>query len=244
MNKFYYSIYGPFIEAYINTKKSLGYKFKDKDSFLGRFDKLALEREEEAIGISKELAEEWSKKALNESEINRYKRIQALRLFSSFLCKMGYPSYILRLPKFRSVFVPYIFSQEEMNAIFSACDEIKRYDHGKSAVFMIPALLRILYGTGLRISEALALSCDDVNLKDKYLLVRQAKNGKDRIVPMTDSLAKVCQQYFDYRNSLPQSAFKTQERFFAYFNGSHCAISTVYSWFRKVLYKAGISKRR
>jgi integrase/recombinase XerD len=109
------------------------------------------------VGISRELAEEWRKKTPNESEINRYKRIQELRLFSSFLCKIGYPSYISMLPKLKRTYVPYIFSKEEMNAIFLTCDQLKRYYHNRSTIFMIPALFRLLYGTGLRISEALSL---------------------------------------------------------------------------------------
>ncbi len=241
MNKYYYSIYGPFIEQYINTKKSLGYKFKDNDSILHRFDKLALQRDEGVVGISMELAEEWSKKKSNESEINRYKRIQALRLFSSFLCKIGYPSYISLLPKLKRTYVPYIFSKEEMNAIFFTCDQLERCYHKRTAIFMIPSLFRLLYGPGLRISEALSSSCDDVNLKDKYVIVRHTKNSRDPIVPMSDSLVKVCQQYLDYRNSFPCSAYKTPDHFFVFSNTNDCTSSTIYKWFRKVLYHSGIS---
>lgn len=240
MIKYCYSIYGPLIEQYINTKKSLGFKFKDRDSILSRFDRLALQRDEAEIGISRELAEAWGQRNLNETEINRYKRIQALRLFSLFLCKIGYQSYIPPLPKFKTTFTPYIFNREEISAIFLACDNLKRYDHNRSSIFIMPALFRLLYATGLRVGEALELNCDDVNLKDNYLSVRHAKNGRDRIVPVTDSLAEVCLQYLEYRNSFRLSVYKT-ERFFVYPHANSCSVGVVYDWFRKVLHKAGIS---
>jgi integrase/recombinase XerD len=58
---------------------------------------------------------------------------------------------------------------------------------------------------------------------------------------MTDSLVKVCQQYLDYRNAFPGSAYKTPDRFFVYSNTSDCTIGIIYLWFRKVLYQSGIS---
>lgn len=62
---------------------------------------------------------------------------------------------------------------------------------------MMPTLFRLLYGTGLRLGEALALEERDVNLKEKYLIIRQSKNGTERIVPLSESLANVCRQYRD-----------------------------------------------
>src|SRR5665648_99988 len=93
MYRFYYSVYGPYIEQYLDIQRTLGFKPKERNSILVAFDRLAQERDEVVIGISKEFANEWGKKTMNESEINRYKRIQGVRLFALFLCKIGHPSY-------------------------------------------------------------------------------------------------------------------------------------------------------
>ncbi len=42
---------------------------------------------------------------------------------------------------------------------------------------MMPSLFRLLYGTGLRLGEALTLKEKDINLNEKHLIVRQSKNG-------------------------------------------------------------------
>lgn len=118
MAKYYYSVYGPYIEQYLEVQKNLGYRPKERNYFLVAFDRLAMERDEAVVGISKELADEWGKKNMNESEINRYKRIQSVRLFALFLCKMGYPSYNAQLPKFQTTFTPYIFTAEQILAFF------------------------------------------------------------------------------------------------------------------------------
>jgi integrase/recombinase XerD len=51
------------------------------------------------------------------------------------------------------------------------------------------ALLEVLYGTGARISEAVGLDVDDLDLEDGTVLLR-GKGGKERIVPV-GSYAKV-----------------------------------------------------
>lgn len=48
--------------------------------------------------------------------------------------------------------------------------------------------VRLMYGCGLRVSEPVALRIRDVELANSRLLIRQAKGGKDRIVPLPCSL--------------------------------------------------------
>jgi len=241
MSKYYYSVYGPYIEQYLDVQRSLGFKPKQRNYMLVSFDKLALERDEEVVGISKELADEWGRKVLNESEINKYKRIQALRLFASFLCKIGYPSYIAQLPKFKTVFTPYIFTNEQIRGFFDVCDQLVTRSTNRSIFFVIPTLFRLLYATGLRTSEALSLTCQDVNLKGSYLIVRNSKNGMDRMVPISDTLVDVCRVYFEYRNHYSKLVYKISDCLFINQDGSKCNNYTIYRWFRRILYEAGIS---
>ncbi len=102
----------------------------------------------------------------------------------------------------------------------------------------MPALFRLLYGTGLRIGEALALKNEDVNLADNYLLVRDSKNGKERIIPISDSLSSVCKEYVWHRERLPM-AQKTSEYFFIRADGMRCG-QGVNKWFKRCIDSAGI----
>lgn len=57
------------------------------------------------------------------------------------------------------------------------------------------AVLETLYGTGLRISELVALDVDDVDLDGRVVLVRMGKGSKSRRVPMGRAAAKAVGDY-------------------------------------------------
>ena len=107
-----------------------------------------------------------------------------------------------------------------------------------SCIFCMPALIRLLYCTGLRLGEALAMKMEDVNLDENYLRVMDSKNGKQRIIPISDSLASVCKEYVMYRNQLPLGKRKSGY-FFIKLDGSKCGYS-IGKWFKKCLNKASI----
>ena len=86
-----------------------------------------------------------------------------------------------------SGFTPYIFTHDEMRLIFDAADNWK--SQGASYVRCAPLLFRFLYGTGLRINEALSLTAGDISIRQEMLLVREAKNDNSRLVPMSQSLS-------------------------------------------------------
>ncbi|CAM4427321.1 tyrosine-type recombinase/integrase [Paenibacillus alkaliterrae] len=230
-------IYALLLDQYVDFKRSLGYKFIDAESAYYLFDQFTIQHAEGKIGITKELADRWSVKRPNESNSTCYKRVMYLVHFSSFLNDSGYPSYIPRLPRvYQSTFTPYIFSHKEMDAIFAASDRLQMDNFMNSTINAVPAILRMLYGTGMRIGEVVSLKVKDVNLDDNYLVIRTSKNGKERMIPISDSVADVCRQF---RHSL-QMIQNPEAYFFVKRNGYKCREKTIYEWFRKVLVEAGI----
>lgn len=233
----YQGIYATLLDQYVDFKRNLGFKFKSAESTYYLFDQFTILNGESEIGITKELADKWAVKRPNESDNTCYKRVMYLIQFATFLNDSGYSSYIPRLPKaYKSNFTPYIFSQDEMNAIFAASDLLEIVGSINSAVNVIPALLRTLYATGIRIGEAVTIKIKDVNLDDKFMVIRESKNGKDRMIPFSDSLATICRQY---RESL-KLVQSPNDYFFVKRNGHRCKPKAIYEWFRKVLWKAGI----
>jgi len=237
MSKFH-GLYADLLDQYISFKRSMGYKFTDAESVYGRFDRFTVELGESEIGIKKELADQWAQKRPNETDSTCYRRVLYLIHFILFIKDMGYPSYIPKLPRsYKSTFTPHIFSKEEINSIFQACDILESYHSMNSSDFAMPALLRMLYGTGIRIGEALTLRVKDVDFNDNYLTIHQSKNGKERMIPFSETLSEVCQQY---RNSLKISC-QIDDFFFVKQNGYGCTSKAIYNYFRKILWIAGIS---
>ena len=169
MHNNFYGVYASYIEELVELKRSLGFKYISGEFVLTVFDKFSIERNETSVGITKELSDAWCHKRNNESESYHYESCFMLHSLSSFLCKKGIRSYIPQLPPVKNTFVPYIFSKKQIEEIFLVCDNLQSGNNDlRSTIFIMPALIRTLYGTGMRISEALTLINRDVNLQDNY----------------------------------------------------------------------------
>lgn len=240
MSRHFYSVYGPSIVDFLSLKRSLGFKYEAGEYELAKLDKIAFQREEVALGITRELANAVCKKQPNESDKSRNNRIQILRQFAIFLSDMGYPSHVVNLPPFKSSYTPYIFTKEEILRFFRACDQLKSNNRNpRTGMFFLPVLYRLLYATGIRIGEALSLSVDDVDLKNNYLKVRDSKNGKERLIPFSASMSLAFQDYMKYRRQKPVR--KDVDHLFVNSEGGITTTYLPYKWFRKILFKSGIS---
>ena len=228
----------------VELKHSLGFKYIGGEFVLSVLDKFSIERNETTVGITKELSDAWCRKRSNESDSYHYRRCFILQSLSSFLCKKGIRSYIPQLPPVKNTFIPYIFSKKEVEEIFCACDTLQSGNNDlRSAVFIMPALIRTLYGTGMRIGEALTLINKDVNLQDNYFILRDTKNGTDRLIPFSISLSEVLKEYVSYRNKLPIN-ISQETPFFVTLKGSIGNRDAIYRRFCKVLMLANIPKDR
>ena len=228
-----------YLEQYVQLKRGLGYKYASQKTILLMFDRFTTEHDIKTVGISREIAYEWSIRRPNETESSRYNRIRNIAGFSSFLNDLGIRSFIPRIPRKTHTFIPYIFSKAEMARFLTACDALRlEKTSWNSCIISGPVIFRILYGTGLRISEAVALRDRDVNLTDKYLLVKNSKNGKERMVPISDSLVDVCEEYLGYRNRLPYG--RKGDLFFVTLNGNKCIAAAIRRMFHRILIKAEI----
>ncbi|WP_162131566.1 hypothetical protein [Galbibacter marinus] len=73
MPNLYNSVYAEYISQFIAMKKSLGFKYVTEGVVLGLFDRLCCQRNESAIGVTKELWEAWISLNPNESSSYRYR---------------------------------------------------------------------------------------------------------------------------------------------------------------------------
>lgn len=135
-------------------------------------------------------------------------RASTWRQFALFCRRQGMEAYV---PEERSVPIgyetcsPYIFSRGELASLFDAVD---RLPYRKSSPRRIPnlqLLFRVLYGTGMRLGEALGLTIGDLDRESAVLTVRQGKNRKDRLVPLTSGLAKRVIAHVDRYPSAPDT---------------------------------------
>lgn len=113
--------------------------------------------------------------------------------FGKYLSSLGYSAFVPEHPSHADTYVPYIFSSNEISAILKVADNMK-FGSERSR-FQFPMFLRLLYGCGLRHSEALKLRLSDVDLNNGVIMVINAKGNRDRLVPMNAGLTVIMRKY-------------------------------------------------
>ena len=113
------------------------------------------------------------------------RKLSALRQFHRFLVREGVreddPSALLDSPRLPKALPKYL-SESEVDALLQAAATMKPPERAA----LIRAALEILYATGLRVSELLALPRTAL-AGDAALLMVRGKGGKERIVPLSDA---------------------------------------------------------
>jgi integrase len=124
-------------------------------------------------------------------------KIIAIRMFIKYLHLLGISAHVPVIPKVVQDYMPYIFSDEELERIFNAADTIvvTKGQPNPRTKTEFPMILRLLYGCGLRIGETLALKMKDVDLTGGILTLLHAKNNKQRLVPMSPTLTEIVRLY-------------------------------------------------
>lgn len=240
----YNSIYAPYFKRFIKMKQDLGVNVLRTKWILLEFDKFFISMGARNLYITATLIAQWRKTRVNDGQRTIYAKYSVWSQFCKYMCRLGHECYIPRLPKgvSKNSFTPYIFSHRQMEDIFRACDSQRLYDkHMSTILFVMPAIVRLMYGTGIRVSEALSLKNEDVDFDHHCIILRKTKNGEQRLAPLSDTLQKVLEEYLANRNRMPLPKVSGPKGYlFVSPSGNFCRAGSVYCWFRKVLAECGI----
>ena len=97
-------------------------------------------------------------------------------------------------PRCRQVFRPYIYTDRDIDRLIDATGHLRTKNIERRS---LRTLLLLLFGTGLRLSEALNLSLADVDLQQNLLIIRESKFYKTRWVPIGADLAGILRGYIN-----------------------------------------------
>lgn len=233
------SEYAERLYSFVEYKRLEGYKYNGEVKELQRLDRYFLLQNITPSSHPTECVYEWLKKRSSESDKTFSTRNSVYRQLYAHLVSQG--DDVLPIPPnareklLRSEFVPYIFTHDEMHRIFNAVDstEIGSPSFHQCA----PLLFRLLYGTGIRINEALSMTVEDISLSQHVMLIREAKNDNSRLLPMSRSLSDRMENYLSIHG------YSEKEPVFQHGNQQPFSHNTAYYWFRLALWKAGIPHR-
>lgn len=233
---------GPFeqsIRALIGEKRALGYKYDSSARLLYKFDQFCLTYGRTEPILSKELVLAWSQKYPNEAQATFRTRLTMIRQLGMYMDRIGMSAFVLPLnyapngPKY----IPYIFSNKELATFFEQTDSCHYCAEVPHRQWIMPLLFRLLYSCGLRISEALNLKVQDVDLHTGVLTILDGKLNKDRLVPVSPALLERCKDYVKKVHLLSNE----DTYFFPAPGGKAVTQGNAYKNFRKFLWQSHIS---
>lgn len=98
------------------------------------------------------------------------------------------------------------FTIEEIKQLQAQIQELYpnyKQQHREAKRYQLQLIFALHYGCGLRFSEGYRLTVKDIDFNKKNIFVRQGKGYKDRIVPLTDNIYNVVQDYiYNFRNQI------------------------------------------
>ena len=184
----------PSIESYLEYRAGMHYGGEGEKSYLQAFDQYCAEHFPEEKSLTKETVRGWFSDEMAKGHRALENKAITIRMFARFL---GPSSYILPMnfvPKVAQ-YVPYIMTDKELLALFSAADRLSMHRLNPFLDETIPFLMRFIYACGLRPGEALRLAIDDVDLKTGQIFIRNTKRHKDRIIAASDDVVALLMQY-------------------------------------------------
>lgn len=175
------------------------------------------------------------------------RRLSAVRQLHRFLYAEGKrkddPAAVLEGPR-RGRPLPKILTIDQVSKLLATAQDAVRKDSKpaeKLRAARLLCLLEVLYATGLRVSELIALPATAARAEGDTIIVR-GKGGKERLVPLGDAARRAMQ---DYRKLTAEAGTKTSRWLFPAFSDSgHVTRQHVARELKGLAIAAGIEPRK
>jgi len=230
------------LEEFVLEKRGLGYCYKAGVNKLRQLERLWRENPESPPALTREWAERFiSVRPTENNSVSAIGRVGVWRQLARFCRRRGIDAY---LPDARSVpmvgapYTPFIYTREQVAALFAAADALPIHCFSPRRPWAMGLLYRLLYGTGLRLSEALGIHYRDFTPDTGILLVRRGKNRNERAIPVAPSVAERLRTHIRLFPDEPDTPFFLSPRRRAALN-----ISAVGIFFPRLLQAADLPPR-
>ena len=213
------------VDSYLEVRRATGIALLDAERMLRQFAEYATSRGDEHVRA--QTAIDWASQAGTKGQ--RHIRLRCV-VQAALHMRAEDPRHEVpprnefpRCPRPRT---PYIYTPTEAQMLVD--EAASQAPPGPLQPFTFSALFALLFATGLRVSEALALSFDDVT--DDGLVIRNAKFHKSRLVPLHDTAKMGLEQYLVRRRAIVTAT----DRVFINTQGGPLGYRTVNDLFRKI----------
>lgn len=203
-----------------------GYSLKTKKVYLGHARRFLQEIHKDHNSISKEDIRKYLVILLDDKKRSHAYVNQALSSIKFLFYRvLNINTHNMDIPRPKKEHkLPEILSQEEVVKILQSIHNIKH-----------KAILFLTYSAGLRVSEVVRLTVNDINLDRKLIRIKQGKGRKDRYSLLSNTAMEVLKEYTSSHRS--EKWMFTGEQ-----PDNHLSERTVQTIFKNALFKSGIEK--
>jgi integrase/recombinase XerD len=189
------------LQNYLTVRRSLGYNLSSSERILKQFVSFIEARNEHYV--TTELFLQWKQVFGKASQSTWVHRLTMVRQFAVWVHNLDSAHQI---PP-RSLIIghyqrkqPYIYSEDEIKRLLEGATRLGSKQGLRAITY--PAFFGLVSVTGLRISEAIALTDSDVDLENGIVRVYEGKNGRERLLPLTECTTTYLNEYCRKRNRL------------------------------------------
>jgi integrase len=199
---FFSSRLAPVFSRYVDLKRALGRQFGNPTRTLHLLDRFLSNRSANYPDLNAEAFEAWCR--THEHIAPGVRRIRMFEVYNLCLyrrrtepqCFLPDP---LSFPTPHQGIRPYIFSEKEIAHLLRAASGLKRDYSSPVRPEVIRLAIALLFATGMRRGELLALRIADYDRKESTLHIRETKFYKSRLLPIKRSITDEIEECLNTR---------------------------------------------
>jgi integrase len=225
-------------EAYLVTRRAMGFKMLEEGRLL-----MAFVSHCESAGITTVLIDTalaWAVSPASTTPGWWAHRLSAVRGFARYLVAFDDTAEIPPVDLIsvrRTRLRPFIYSEADVVALMAAASGMRR----PLMAATYSTLIGLLAATGMRVGEAIGLDRGDLDRKEEVLVVRGAKFGKSRELPLHPSTLDALQDYGVLRDRLCRRP--TSPAWFVSTAGTRLIYKNVQFHFHRLVGEVGLVSR-
>ncbi len=231
------------IQSFIKLRQLRGIDYNAQARLLRDLDRFLVEQGLSEPRIDRELTEKFKESIKAYTPRSQSNRFGVVRQLCEYLARTDPDSYVpeaLRTVSSPVARRPYIFSDREIQALLGVASGLPPPSSLRPLTYH--TLFGLLYTTGIRIGEALALDLNDFHRKDQRLYIAAGKFRKVRWVPLSASTNRALEEYLKRR--LHSQTLSPDFPLFLNQRSKRLSHNSVCDTFHKLLLQCGITPNK
>jgi site-specific recombinase XerD len=228
------------IQNFISLRQLSGTDYQSQARLLEYFDRFLIKQNVRAPSLTSKITEDYQHTLSHLTPRGKSNRLCVLRQFCEYLSRTDPLTHVpepLRTITAQAAHRPYIYSPSEIGVLLSSASYLGPPQSLRPQTYR--TLLGLLYSTGMRIGEALALNLKDFYREEQRLYITEGKFHKARWVPLSPCTCQALKYYVECRRQ--RTPCSLDSPLFLNERGGRLKHVTVYQTFRRLLNDCAIA---